>query len=57
MQTSFGHQATKLYRLHITCPAKHTTYRDYANMRDAKRNLLKMNDVTDWHATNIEVIS
>jgi len=57
MNTSFGKKVTKIYRLHITCPAKHTTYRDYATLRSAKRNLASMTDKTDWYATHIEVIT
>ena len=42
------------WRLHITCPAKHTTYEDYKTLKWAKINLLKMQDKTDWYATHIE---
>ena len=45
-----------IYRLHITCPAKHTTYQDYRTKRAARRNLLKMQDKTSWYATHIEPI-
>ncbi len=43
-----------IFRLHITCPAGHTTYADYKTKKSADRNLLKMNDKTDWYATHIE---
>ena len=46
----------RIYRLHITCPAGHTTYTDYATKRAAAHNLAKMNDKTDWYATHIEVL-
>lgn len=45
----------KRYRLHITCPAKHTTYTDYKAKNSAVINLAKMQDKTDWHATHIEI--
>jgi len=57
MYTSFGKQVDRVYRLHITCPAKHTTYTDYATNRAAKRNLARMTDKTDWYATHIEVVT
>lgn len=44
------------YRLHITCPAKHTTYIDYKTKRSAVNNLNKMTDKTTWYATRIEII-
>lgn len=47
----------KIYRLHITCPAKHTTYEDYKTEKSAVRNFNKMRDKTDWYAERIEVIS
>jgi len=47
----------KIYRLHITCPAKHTTYTDYKTKRAAVKNLEKMQDKTDWNATHIEEIN
>jgi hypothetical protein len=46
----------KIYRLHITCPAKHTTYWDFKTKKAAEKNLQKMQDKTDWYATHIEVI-
>ena len=57
MRTSWGKLVNRIYRLHITCPAKHTTYTDYATKCSAKSNLLKMTDETSWHATHIEVIT
>jgi len=46
----------KIYRLHITCPAKHKTYWDYKTKVSAKKNLEKMQDKTTWYATHIEEI-
>ena len=57
MYTSFGKQTNQVYRLHITCPAGHTTYIDYKLHKSAKINLAKMTDKTSWYATHIEVIS
>jgi hypothetical protein len=45
------------YRLHITCPARHTTYWDYKTKRAAIKNLLAMTDRTDWHATHVSVVT
>ena len=56
IRTSWGKLVNKVYRLHITCPAGHTTYTDYATRRAAGINLAKMTDKTDWYATHIEVI-
>lgn len=47
----------KIYRLHITCPAKHTTYQDYKTKKFAVINLVKMQDQTEWHAIHIEIIN
>ena len=57
MYTSFGKLVNKVYRLHITCPAKHTTYTDYATEKAAKTNFAKMTDKTSWYATHITVFS
>lgn len=46
----------KLYRLHITCKAGHTTYIDFKTKRAALRNLLNMTDKDDWYATHINVL-
>lgn len=45
----------KNYRLHITCPAKHTTYIDYKTKKSAIVNLINMQDKMDWYATHIEI--
>ena len=47
----------RIYRLHITCPAQHTTYTDYKTKRAAQKNLGKMTDKTSWYATHIEIIN
>lgn len=47
----------KIYRLHITCPAKHTTYTDYKTKRFAVKNLSKMDDKSGWYATHIEILN
>ena len=56
IRTSWGKLVDRVYRLHITCPAGHTTYVDYANSKAAKRNLAAMTDKMGWYATHIEVI-
>ena len=45
-----------IYRLHIGCPAGHTTYRDYKTKLSADKNLKSMTNKNDWYATKIEVI-
>lgn len=45
-----------IYRLHISCPAHHTTYIDYSSKRAATRNLVAMRDTTTWYATHIEIL-
>ena len=56
MRTSWGKLVSRVYRLHITCPARHTTYTDYATRKAAESHLAKMTDTTSWYATHIEVI-
>ncbi len=56
IRTSWGKLVNTVYRLHITCPARHTTYVDYATKRAAKRNLALMTDKTSWYATHIEIM-
>jgi len=57
IQWAHGEKKTRtVYRLHITCPAKHTTYTDYKTHRSAKSNLATMTDLTSWYATHIEII-
>jgi len=46
-----------IYRLHITCPAKHTTYVDYKTKKSAVKNLNKITDKSTWYATKIERIN
>lgn len=45
-----------IYRVHITCPAKHTTYIDYKTKKYAERYLKNNQDKTSWYATHIEMI-
>jgi len=45
-----------IYRLYVTCPAKHTTYIDYKTKKSADRNFEKMRNKEDWYATHIEKI-
>ena len=45
----------KIYRVHITCKAKHTTYDDYKTKKSAI-NRLNKGDIDGWIATHIEVI-
>ena len=45
-----------IYRLHITCPAGHTTYEDYKTLIAAIYNFIKYRDKSDWYATHIEKI-
>lgn len=47
----------KLFRVHITCPAKHTTYIDYKTLKYAQKYLNDNQDKTDWYATHIETIN
>ncbi len=51
-----GRKMKKKYRVHITCPAKHTTYTDYKTKRSAIKNLLRMTDRATWYATHIEIV-
>ena len=44
------------YRVHITCPAKHTTYRDYCVKKTALAQLHIMSDRNTWYATHIEKV-
>ena len=46
----------KRFRLHITCPAGHTTYQDYTRKCNALKALSRMSDTTGWYATHIEVV-
>jgi len=46
----------KIYRVHITCPAKHTTYTDYKTKKYAERYYLRNQDKTTWYASHIEII-
>jgi hypothetical protein len=46
-----------IYRLHITCPAKHTTYTDYKTKKAAVKNLNEMTDRASWYATHIEKVT
>ena len=44
------------YRLHITCPAKHTTHQDYKTRKSANKNFHLMNDISTWYASHVEQI-
>jgi hypothetical protein len=44
------------YRVHITCPAKHTTYQDYKTRKSAIKNFIAMNDLSTWYASHVEKI-
>ncbi len=56
VRTSFGKLKDKVYRLLITCPAKHTTYIDYASRKSAETNYAKMQAKSTWYATGIEEV-
>ena len=43
-----------MFRIHITCPAKHTTYEDYETREEAVRWLSLSRDETTWYATKLE---
>lgn len=45
-----------IYRVHITCSARHTTYIDYKTKKYAERYLKNNQDKTDWYAVRIERI-
>ncbi len=47
-----------MFRLHITCPAKHTTYRDYKHHSSAMRAWRRSwVDTNGWYGTHIELLS
>ena len=58
MTTTIKHEGeTMKYRLHITCPAKHTTYIDFKTLRGARNTWHReYKDKECWFATHIEVI-
>lgn len=46
----------KIYRLHITCPAGHTSYWDYKTLLAALNNYNKLQDKTTWYAERLEIL-
>jgi len=47
----------KRYRVHITCPAGHKTYWDYARRIDASRASFRESDLNGWYCSHIEKLT